>query len=327
MNRKIQIGVGLLVLSYGQLLVPKNWSVMHHFAAGFILTPCVALFALGVIVLSEGIVERFKGVSLLSLARGDSGKLIRFLFVAGTVGLLAEIFAQWLGKLWYYAYYPTWFYWPALIPSFIFYWVMIIESYMATKAILDHVIKRGGEQKEGPLAYHQIEHTLYTALGTVGFGLLLFGLVELFFNYQAKGGYVFDTLRPVVYAPPVRYVVSCFAGVWFIGEAVLYTRGLPSLIRSLLHGYIVPAVSILSTSVIVSLIWESQNAHVGYWIYTNWPGLDKTVFGVQLSVLSGWPMNYVVYLVAAAAIMASWAPVFWSRPEEPKKRKAIAHEV
>jgi len=325
MNRKLQIGLLLVALSYGQLLVPKSWSNTHHFAAGFILTPCVALFALGVIVLSEGIVQRFNGVSLLGLARGDSWKLLRFLLVAAGVGLFAEIFAQWLGKLWYYAYYPSWFYWPALVPSFIFYWVMIVESYLASKAIFDHFITQGGDQKKGRLEYHQIEHTLYTALGAIGMGLLLFGLVEIFFHYQLKGGYVFNALGPALYAPPLRYIIICFIGVWFIGEAVLYVRELPSLIRSVLHGYFVPVLSILVSSVLLSLIWESQNAQVGYWVYANWPG-TTAIFRVQLSVLESWPTNYIVYLILPAALVVPWAPIFWSRSSQQKKQ-ATKHKI
>ena len=319
MNRNTWIGLLMVAASYGQLLVPKDWAAAHHFAAGGFLSVGVFLFAMGVIFLGEGVSQQFGGKSLIGLARGNGWNLARFLVVGAATGLLAEIFAQWLGKLWYYPYYPTWFYWPSLVASFLFYWVMIVESYFGVKAVLDRYIKWGGREKPGPLRYYGFEHTLYMLLGAAGVGALVFGLIEIFFSYEARGGgYTFNALGPSFYAPPLRYILLCFAGVWSIGEAVLYTRGLPSLLRSIFHGYVVPALSLAGASVLTSVIWESQNAQVNYWVYEHWPYPHLSLFHVQLSVLATWPANYVVYLIIPAAIVASWAPIIWSRPTRQK---------
>jgi hypothetical protein len=320
MNRKIWLGLGLLVATYGQLLVSQDWAALHHFQAGFIFATGIAFFTLGIIILSEGIVQRFDGVSLLSLARGGGWELARFLLVAAGVGILLEVFGQWLGKLWYYPYYPTWFYWPSFIPSFILYWVTIAESYMAVKAIFDRLIRRGGRDKK-PLDYYQFEHTLYILLGAAGIGMLIFGLINIFFDYQTNGGYTFNVFGPVYYAPPMHHIIVCLLGFWFIGEGVLYTRDLPSLIRSTLHGYFVPLLSIVGAAVPLSLIWESQNAQVGFWIDANWPSINTTIFRVPLSTLAAWPAHYVFFFILPGALVTSWASVFWGRPEQLKDKE------
>jgi hypothetical protein len=319
MNRKIWIGLLMIVVSYGQLLIPAKWALDNHFAAGFPYSFAVAFFAFGVVVLSEGIVQKFGGVSLLGLARGSRWKFIRFFLVAAVVGLILEVFAQWLGKLWYYAYYPNWFYWPALVPSFMLYWVMIVESYMAVKAVLDHVIRKGGREK-GPARYYRFEPYFYGFLGTVGTALFMFGTFRAIFDYIIRGGYTFNVQGPSAIAPALHYIIIAFIGLWLVCEGALYVQQLPSLIRSMLHGYFVPVLALLCSSLLLSLVWESQNAQVGYWVYTNWPG-TATVLGVQLSVILTWPANYIVYLLPAAALVPAWAHVFWTRPDRRKPEK------
>jgi hypothetical protein len=313
----------MLVASYGQLLVPTTWAEQHHFLAGFIFSPCVALFALGVIVLSEGIVQKVGGVSLMSLARGSKAKLVRFLVVAAVTGIFIEAYAR-LGNLWYYAYYPTWFYWPALVPSFILYWVMIVESYMAGKALLDRVISFGGRpSKDGALRYYPWEPGFYILLGTVGAMLFVGGTLGAVLWYFVTGGYTFNPYQLVSSAAPLHYIMMAFAGLWFICESIMYGRQRPSLLHSLLHGYVVPALALLGAAAVLSLVWESQNVPVGYWVYTNWPWPDLTVFGVQLSVVAAWPANYIVYLMVPCVLVGAWGAVFWTRPDRRPQVKEL----
>ncbi|HSW98479.1 MAG TPA: hypothetical protein VLF71_01435 [Candidatus Saccharimonadales bacterium] len=312
MNRKLWAGAGLLFLSYINVLVPQEWALANHFAAGFIFTPCIALFVFGVIFLSEGVVQKLGGVSLWSLASGGGWRrYVRFFVVAAVVGCFLEVCAQWLGKLWYYPYYPTWFYWPAFLPSFILYWVMIAESYTAGKALLDRLLHWGGRQK---LRYYWFEPALYYVLGACGAGLLLFGLLRAYLDYGLTGGYFFNALSPSMRVPPLHYIIWASVGLWLLCEGVLYVRQRHSLLHSMLHGYAVPALAMVGVALALALVWESQNARVGYWAYQNWPWPGARLFGVQLSVLADWPMNYVLYLLPAASLVPAWAPVFFARP-------------
>lgn len=69
--------------------------------------------------------------------------------------------AQWLGKLWFYPYFNTYKYAVFFILGFGFYWLMIAESYLATKAILD--FSRKGERLVRN--YYPFEAPFYKALG------------------------------------------------------------------------------------------------------------------------------------------------------------------
>lgn len=313
MNRNFWIGLAMVLASYGQWLVPKDWAAENHFAAGFPLSFGVALFSFGTIFLCEGVVQKLGGASLMSLARGGGWKFVRFFVVAALVGVIVEIFAQWLGKLWYYAYYPTWFYWPSLVPSFILYWVLIVESYMAAKAVLDRLIRRGG-QAEQPVRHSDFESYLFGVFGMVGAGLLMYGLVAALFGYAVHGGYYFNALSAGEYAPALRYILYCCAGLWLLGEAVLYARQATSLVHATLRGYVVPLLAILLASTVLSLVWESQNAVVDYWVYTRWPWPDMKVLDVQVSVLLTWPVHYLPFTMLAAALVPAWAPAFFERP-------------
>lgn len=327
MNRNFWIGLGLLIASYGAWLVPHDWALAHHFQAGFPLSFGVAFFAFGTIFFCEGVVQRLGGQSLMQLSRGGGvWRALRFFVVAALVGILLEIFAQWLGKLWFYAYYPHWFYWPALVPSFALYWVVITETYMAAKALLDRLIRRGGREKPGPISYHSFEPYLYGWLGVLGAGLFVFGTVRAFFEYVLNGGFIFDPYTESGFAPPLRFILLACFGLWMLFEALQYMRQAPSLLRSLLHGYFVPVLAVIMASAVTSLIWESQNAVVDYWVYTHLPWPDLRLLGVQLSVFLVWPTHYLVYLSLPIVMVPSWGRALFAR-RGPKQQTAQTEEI
>lgn len=318
MNRKLWIGLAMILATYTELLIPRDWALTHHFLAGFPLSAAVGFFAFGAIFVGEGLCERFGGVSLIGLARGGGARrFVRFFLVAAIVGLTLEIFAQWLGKLWYYAYYPTWFYWPALVPSFVLYWVMITETYMGAKAVLDYFTRRsrlgrlGREQHK----YFGFEPYFYTIAGMAGAGLFVFGTLRALFDYFATGGFSFNALTLSNFAPPLSFIIMACFGIWLMSEAVQYARQAPSLLNSLFHGYLVPVAAIIVASAVTSIVWESQNAMVDYWVYAHWPWADLRLFDVQVSVLLTWPIHYLVYLALPVAIIPAWGAVFFRRPK------------
>jgi hypothetical protein len=309
-----------VAFSYFELLIPKTWAAAHHFAAGGFYAFSLVCFIEGVVFLSEGIAQKVGGVSLMRLlTEGGWRHRIRTLATAAAVGLLLEAVAQWLGKLWYYPYYPTWFYWPSLVLSFLLYWVFIVESYLAGKALLDRWLRVGGRwhPHEHALKYYSFEPPLYYLLGMAGVGMFIYSMVRMYFAYEANiigGGYHFDVLHASNFAPPYHLIMWAFIGLWLACEGALYASQKPSLLYSMLHGYITPLLALVGTALLLALVWESQNAMVDFWVYQNWPLPDAKIFNVQWSVILTWPANYVVYLLPAAALIPAWGHKFFARP-------------
>jgi len=311
MNQKMWFGLILLAGSYGQLLLPRRlFDHPSHFFFGYAFIPgnllacSTALFALGIIVLSEGVCERFGGASLWRFATREPGRLAWLPLTAGAAGLAFEFFAQWLGKLWVYPYWTVWFYCLVVLPGFVFYWISIAESYLAVKAVLD--------AHTGP---HPIGRPLFPfgALGFLG-ALSLVAVAWLYLRwYAAHGGYVFIVTRPAPSAPPFAYVLLALLGLWCVAEWALHRRGRPSLLRSALERYWNPAAAILGSSLGLAMIMETQNAAHRYWLYTHFPGADLTMMGVQLSVFATWPLQYLAFLLPASVLMPSLAPLLWKR--------------
>jgi hypothetical protein len=132
--------------------------------------------------------------------------------------------------------------------------------------------------------------------------------------YSERGGYVFATTEPVPNAPPFVYVLFAFLGALLAVEWVLHARGLPSLIGSLRQAYWVPVAAVVVSSVLVSLIVESQNAVNRFWAYTHFPEPDLTFLGVPLAVFAAWPWQYLAFLLIASLFGPALANLFWRAP-------------
>lgn len=313
MNAKMWVGLLLVASSYLQLLVPR-WMFVEpsHFFHGYpvvpgtILAVFTSLLALGVIVFSEGVCQRFAAPSLSHLAMQDGWSLTRVALAAAGSGLIMEFFAQWLGRLWIYPYWTPWFYWLVLIPGYVFYWTLITESYLAVKAVLDATTRphgRSDQRHSGPLSPH-----LLGALGVV----LVVAVTELYARwYMERGGYVFALTAAARDAPPFTYVLLASAGMWLVAEWGLRRRNTPLLIGSALQGYWTPAAAVLGSSLLLSLAMETQNAANQYWTYTHFPGSDITLFGTALSVFAIWPLQYIVFLSIPSLFAPALATLFW----------------
>jgi len=310
-NRKTVLGLILIISSYGQVLIPRRMfdkpSYVYFgyaFLPGNLLAFSATLFTLGVILLSEGVCQRFGGVSLWSSATATPGRLLRVTLTAAACGLALELIGQWLGKLWIYPYWTAWFYVLAVLPGFAFYWMSIVESYLAVKAVLDTTWKGHPEAGRASPVPGKV-------IGFCGFACLA-GAAWLFGHWYAGHGWTFGVVRPVPQAPPFSYVLLAFLGGWLIAEGVLSRRGgSVSLLGSVVRGYWVPVVAVLVSSAVLSLVTETQNNLHQYWRYIHFPAPEVTVAGVQASVLATWPLHYLVFLLLASVLTPALARLFW----------------
>src|SRR3989344_6200843 len=182
MNRNFYKGIIFFLLSYLQLLLPFN------FVNGKILAFFWFLFMFGIILISDGITEKIYKKSLLREIRKSKKNTILFFIISIAGGIILEGVAQWLGKLWVYPYFNAYTYSIFFIFGFGLYWLMIAESYLATKAILDY-IRRG---KQIVRNYYWFEPPFYKLLGLIGAILVPLSAFFMLHDYTSNGGYIFD---------------------------------------------------------------------------------------------------------------------------------------
>jgi hypothetical protein len=335
MNAKTWLGLLMLAASYLPLLAPRRlFSDPDVFFYGYTIVPgnvlggAAALSALGLILVSEGVCERLGAPALSGLLLGRRSDLARAFAAAATAGLAMELLAQWLGKLWFYPYWTMWFYGLVVIPGFAFYWAAIVDSYLAVKAALDATAgpalgrsrrrpARGAQgverDSQPPRQMGRFPVTLAGVLGAVMLGIAAWGYLAW---YTQRGGYVFAVTEPVRGAPPFAYVLLAFVGGLLAVEWALHDRGLPSLIGSLRQAYWVPLFSLAISSVVTSLLIESQNRVNHFWAYAHFPEPDRTFMGVPLAVFAAWPWQYLAFLLIASLFGPGLANLFWRAPSD-----------
>lgn len=215
--------------------------------------------------------------------------------------------AQWLGKLWIYPYWSAYFYAFIFIPGFSAYLLMIAESYLATKALFDY-LRRG---RKTITSYKSFEYKLYKPLGLTGILLIVFSLIMIIANYAKNGGYIFNINQATNIKVGFVYILTIFVGIWFMLESVEFIRKKTSLLKDIFHSYFTPALAILTSSLVLAIIMETQNIPKGFWVYTNWP-LDHIKFlGLPITMLMAWPLHYIAILSFFRAFTGSESDEIW----------------
>ena len=292
---KIGIGGALVLASCVQLAAPvRVFEPPFDRFLGLPLVPVsvlgftATLFTVGVIVASEGICDAAGGPSLWSLAARDAGTLLRLLACGAVAGLVLEVIAQWLGRLWHYPYWTPWFYALLLLPGFAFYWLSIAESYLAAKAVLDALAR-----PRSP--------TASARLWPVGLVTLIAAIALSLDWYAHRGGFSFAITDASRTAPPFAYALLAVIGVALLSRP---------LVTAVVRGYWVPLAAILVASVVLSAAMEFPNAAHRYWAYAHFPG-PLGPGGLPLSVFLAWPLQYLVFLAVPGAILPALNTLFW----------------
>lgn len=300
---KIGIGAVLIAASCVQVVAPARlFQDPQDRFLGLPLVPvcvlglCATLFTVGVIVASEGICDAVGGRSLWGLATADPMLLLWLLACGALSGVVMEVVAQWLGRLWYYPYWTPWFYALILVPGFTFYWVSIVESYLAAKAVLDTLAR--------PRSV-----TGFVRLWPVG--LLALALsVALSIRWYAHRGFAYALTDPTPSAPAFGYALLAVIGIALLSGA---------LVTAAVKRYWVPFAAIGISAVVLSVAMEIPNAVHKHWAYAHFPGPAGPA-GLPWSVFVAWPLQYLVFLAIPSVILPRAAALFWRPPERGRRQ-------
>src|SRR3989338_9877798 len=228
---------GILLIALSALIkdIPKH---------PFLINAPGAVNFLGIILICEAITKKLKGFSLSKTIFTDINHLAAFITVVIANAILLDGIAKYLGKLWIYPYCNTIWYLVLIIPSFFIYWLVIAESYLAIKFLLDKLIK--GRR----IIYRSFsfEKYLYGTLGAVGIISLILSLIFILSGYlNQRLPFCVNTEvnnNSESYVVGLKITMLIFLGFWFLFEYIEYRRGRGSLIKDIVHSYFIPLIAI-----------------------------------------------------------------------------------
>ncbi|WP_027342143.1 hypothetical protein [Hamadaea tsunoensis] len=303
MNVKTGLGLLLLAASAGQLLAPRRVFDDPERLFGlpvvpvFVLGAGTTLFTVGVILLGEGVCQRFGAPSLAGMVIDDPVRLPWLLLGGVTAGVVLELSAQWLGRLWFYPYWTPWFYGLIVLPGFAFYWLSIVASYLAAKAVLDAVARPGPRVSITP--------AVPLLLGA----LTLLTSLTCTILWYARRGFSLAPTHPVPAAPPFFLIAAALTGAALLAQGLLLRRRLCSPAGAVRHGYWVPGAAVLLASVVLSVVMEILNTAHHHWAYAHFPG--PAVAGVPVLVFVAWPVQYLIFLLVPSLVVPGLADLLW----------------
>ncbi|MDD4990118.1 MAG: hypothetical protein PHW31_02300 [Candidatus Pacebacteria bacterium] len=301
MKIKISIGILLFCLSYLQIILPKPWTNFWSLSFFYVL------FALGIILICESITNKLAKESLLNNIIHNKKTLFRFILVSAIGGLGLDGIAQWLGKLWFYPYYSLFIYSISFVGGFALYWLVIAESYLAVKLIINF-LRKG---KKTVTKYFKFEAVFFKAIGIIGAFLIPLAVFLILREYTIQGGYIFS-ISPIIYKANFWYIMLSFFGIWFLLEFAEYAQRKTSLLKNIFHRNFIPLLSIVIASFALSITMEAQNIIHGYWVYLNWPIENIKLLGLPLFMILAWPFHYIAFLSLFRAATGAMSDEIWS---------------
>jgi hypothetical protein len=255
-------------------------------------------FLLGFSLVFDFVTLKIYKKSLLDSLIKSKKNILGFILVSSIGALILELIVNWSGKLWIYPDFGAgWFiYFLMFIPGFAFYWIVICESYLATKAVFD-LLKKG---KKHVTKSFKWEQTFFKILGIFGFFLLVLALFLFYLDFSNQSSVFIQTLdiseKTFSYVLPFSLVLTLFFGLWLILEYFQYSKKKNSLIKDILHNHFSPLLAIIFGSLILAVLMEGQNLVYDMWIYINWPLEQFTFMGLPILVFLTWPLHYILFL-------------------------------
>jgi|GEM_PF-1615102 len=272
------IGLALFLLAFAQFFTPHNLLFVFLFWNCFIAS--IALF-------SEALTLKYSSYSFLTVLWNDKRGLLRFIAVSILSGFLFDVFALWLSKLWVYPFFtPKIYYTILFIPGWTLYWLMILESFLGIKALL--------EKYFGSKIVNNLKPNHFT--GFVG-GIALFVLTLFLSNNLIRSKIsVFEISQPINYHINFWFIILLFIAFLLIIEYLQNIKEKSSLLSTIFAGHYQNITAILLSSLLLSIVMEAINIPIGYWRYTNWPMSDLAILGLPLLTFAFWPLHYIAFL-------------------------------
>lgn len=268
------------------------------------------LIYIGIILINEAITRRLNHTSLLRTLRRSKVNLFWFVVASTIGGIILDGFGHWLGHLWIDPYFSSIAYLFIFIPGFAAYFLMIAESYLGIKAIVDRLIKPHKTARR----YFKFEPQFYRRLGLVGVILLGISVATVVERWRNEGNALFTLNATAGARTPFIIFVLFFLGVWFVSEYIEYHRRETSLLKDIFHHYWNPVIAILLATV-AGQIQELINRTHNYWQYVNWPLASHQVAGLPVAmIVIGWPLHFVMFLSLFRAITAKDSKDVWRAP-------------
>lgn len=308
MKLKWQLIIGIILFIFSWTVVILS---MHPYFASLIHQTIPILLAniffyVGLIMIFDWIDFRLSDNSLLHHRNKKLKFFWRFLLFSGLAILFLEGLMLWFGKYWYYPYFPTTFLFLVVYPLFFLYFLPIIESYAAIKAILDKII--GKKIVTKPFKF---EKPFYHILGILGACLFSIGLTSIAFIYSYQGNFKFIVDRPTESPIPLLLAGMMLLAFWFLMEFVQWERKQRSFFKATIHGYLNPLLAIIIASVILSLLVELWNLPLGTWCYQNLLLYEIKLLGLPIVVWLGWPFQYIMFLSLYRALFKEVEEEVW----------------
>ncbi len=278
-------GLFLVAISFLVWLIPKEYHSLTV-TGGFF-----SIFCLGCILFFDGLDYKLSGSSLLI-----NNKNVNFLKTFGLAsvlgGVILDLFANAIAKKYYYPLFTPPVYFLIFAPGFIFYFVVIAESYFACKSILDRYMKRPLVKKGNPKLL-KVVHILILVLGFVG---IAYSLYYYHTFHSEAGDFVLSTMVRTSVKTNIYVIMLLATSVWLIFEAIGFFLNKQMLITFLCRGYFRPLLATLLACVVLSIPMEIWNVPIDLWTYINVPLDHIQIFKVPLFVYLSWPFHYLPFL-------------------------------
>ncbi len=278
-NRHLIFGFTLIVASFVYWFIPGR----PH------LTLFNALFYVGNILFFDALSHNFSGFSLLKI----KDRRRHFIILGLCFGLLLEFYGNWIGRFWYYPHWDITYYAVIFIPGYAIYSFYLLETYLGTKAVLEHFFKKKQSRfKEAGW------DKWFTALGlgaAAGIGAITTwviatlpkgaGFWDAFLIYKQRQGN-FDNW----------YLFALIALlIWLLLEFLEYKKHETSLLYELIRGNFWPLAALLLAAFVSTVLYEVFNLPGGLWRYAygNVPFENIKLLSFPILVYVGWPLHYL----------------------------------
>jgi MFS family permease len=278
-------GLFLVAISFLVWLVPSEYHSLTILAFFF------SVFGTGCIIFFDGLDYKLSGSSLLI-----NNKKLRFVktfgVTAALAGFLLDLFVHVITKNYIYPYFTTPIYLLLFIPGFIFYFLIIGESFFACKSILDRYFKRPHVKKINP----KLLNTLHISLLILGFVGISYALYHYYNIYSEIGEFRYSTNSPITIEANLFVTMLLAISLWLVIETIGYFLKRRMLITFLCRGYFRPLLAIFLACIILAIPMEVWNIPLSLWIYTNVPFDNIQIFKVPIFVFLSWPFHYLPFL-------------------------------